>query len=502
MIRTAERSCVVLLLAYLIWVPLPFGSNVGWTFPILVLPPLILCAVAALLRIRHAAAFHLPRAYSVWSAGAIALIVIVAIQLVPLPANVLSVVSPESHAIWSSADRVVALSRDAVDVPLDHPITVNPNATWLELFRGIALFATFQASALLIYTNRRRIAFASVLGATAMFEVLYGVREAAMRRYAIWGWVNRLIYDRVTGTFVNPNHFAHYLAIALPLAAYPGLVAWRLARGHQPEITLRRHVARLLERDLLLFSVSLAACVACVAGILVSQSRGALAALAAGGAIVIALVTPRLRGATASRRRRATRAARRVAFAAAGFLLFLAALVSFLGSERTAVARIRAEGQQQSTLGGRRIGIEAALRLWRLFPLFGSGAGTFADVVSMTQTEDLSKLYQHAHDDYAELAATTGAFGFLAGAGAFFAGLLLNFRRYLNPLSVMSWRGRTFGLAALASVAIASLHALVDFNFFIPANAATILAIAGAATSPRLKAVPAAERAVADVHPA
>ena len=51
-----------------------------------------------------------------------------------------------------------------------------------------------------------------------------------MERYAIWGWVNRLIFNRVTGTFVNPNHFAHYVAIVLPLALFLAAVAWHRRR--------------------------------------------------------------------------------------------------------------------------------------------------------------------------------------------------------------------------------------------------------------------------------
>jgi hypothetical protein len=45
----------------------------------------------------------------------------------------------------------------------------------------------------------------------------------------------------------------------------------------------------------------------------------------------------------------------------------------------------------------------------------------------------------------------------------------------------MSWRRRAFKAAALTSIAIAMIHALVDFNFFIPANPITLAAIAGAA---------------------
>src|SRR5689334_7888252 len=108
MMRTAERACVLLLFVYLVWVPLPFGSNVSWAWQPLILPPLILCAIAALVRTRHGEWFHMPRAYRIWTAGAIALTVVVAMQLVPLPPGLLAIVSPESHFIWSGADQVAA----------------------------------------------------------------------------------------------------------------------------------------------------------------------------------------------------------------------------------------------------------------------------------------------------------------------------------------------------------------------------------------------------------
>ena len=48
-----------------------------------------------------------------------------------------------------------------------------------------------------------------------------------------------------------------------------------------------------------------------------------------------------------------------------------------------------------------------------------------------------------------------------------------------------TWRRRAFAAAALTSIAIALAHALVDFNFYIPANPATLAAIAGAAAAVR-----------------
>src|SRR5881392_3858607 len=107
---TAGTVCAALLLAYLIWVPLPFGSNVDAAFIPLVVPPLVLCAAAALLRVRDGGFLDFSRAYRTWSIAALVLLIVVAIQLLPLPPSVLSFVSPESHSIWSAADRVTTLA--------------------------------------------------------------------------------------------------------------------------------------------------------------------------------------------------------------------------------------------------------------------------------------------------------------------------------------------------------------------------------------------------------
>jgi len=459
---TVEVVCAALLLAYLVWVPLPFGSNIDAAFVPLVVPPLVLCAAAALARVRDGGSLRFSRAYRTWSVAAIVVLIVVAIQLLPLPPSIGAVVSPESHAIWSAAERVTGAAARS------RPISVNPDATRYELFRLLALFATFQAAALTINTYGRRLAFAGALCITAAFEALYAIREAATQHYAIWGWTNALIFNRVSGTFVNPNHFAHYAAIVLPFAIYLGAIAWRNAAGGRP-LPFGRHVAALIERELVLFAFATGAALACIAAILLSQSRGALLAAVAGMALMLAAVTSRA-------------TVKPLLFGLLVLALVVGGLAAYLGTQRT-IARFESRNIDVASLGGRRTGIEAAFRVWRAFPLFGSGAGTFADVVSIGQDADVEKLYRHAHDDYAEAAATTGIFGVLFVA-AFFCGMVQAFRRE-SP----SWRARAFAVAALTSLAIASVHALFDFNFYIPANAATLAAIAGAAVAPSLRAM-------------
>jgi hypothetical protein len=494
-----EMTCTTLLLVYLVWVPLPFGSNIGATFVPLVVPPLVLCAAAALLRVRIAGALNMTRAYRTWSIAAAIVLAVVALQLVPLPPAFAAIVSPESHAIWSAADRVTALAGDSAFSAHAHPISVNPAATRYELFRLLALVATFHAAALLIYTYRRRVGFACALCAAATFEAFYAIREVSLQHYAIWGWVNELIFNRASGTFVNPNHFAHYLGIVLPFAIYLGAIAWRNAAAGQ-RMTFGRHFAALIERQLFLFAASIAVALACIAGVLLAQSRGALLSIVAGMALVTGVLAVSGDGERSPRRRRVRVAVRRTAFTAAVMTLVIAGLIGFLGVRRT-MARVQPGDVDPGQLGGRRTGIEAALRVWRAFPLFGSGAGTFADAVSIGQSESIDKLYQHAHDDYAEIAATLGIGGVLVVAGLFY-GLMLAFGQHLHLEDGGSWRRRAFGLAGLTSIVIAAIHALIDFNFFIPSNAATIAAIAGAAVAPSLRPRPNESEAVASEPPA
>lgn len=469
LITTVERGCLTILFAWLAWLPLPFGSVVERARLPLVLVPLAVCAIAAATRLygtRDRSSTAQPtRAWLIWGNGALLLLALCGLQLIPLPPALLQVLSPESHALWSAASRVAALA--GVATPSAHPITIDPQATAFELFRLGALLATFMGAAILVRTHTRRVVLASVLCLTAIFESLYGMREAALQRYEIWGWTNKLIFNRVTGTFVNPNHFAHYVAIILPLALFLLAFAWHIS-GPRDTTAARRLVA-LLEQHVFTAGFALLAAIACLAAVLLAQSRGALLALASGLLFVAALLPGR-------------RIAR-IAFAAAAGAALLVALIVYLGPERT-VKRFVPTQFERETFVGRRIGIAAAAGLWQRFALLGSGLGTFERVVSMEQRQDLEKMYHHAHNDYAELAATGGTVGFTIALVTLLGGYAALVRTTFGPNAhELSFRRRAFQTAALASLTIAMIHALLDFNFYIPSNPATLAAILGAAVA-------------------
>jgi putative inorganic carbon (HCO3(-)) transporter len=111
-----------------------------------------------------------------------------------------------------------------------------------------------------------------------------------------------------------------------------------------------------------------------------------------------------------------------------------------------------------------------AIKLFAQAPLLGHGAGSFRTIFPPVRSLDLShKFYDHAHNDYAQILAEYG----LLGAGIILALLILilscaftALRQRSDKLSVGAAFTGLFGISALL------LHAIADFNFQMPGNAA------------------------------
>lgn len=464
----AERVCLTILFAWLVWLPLPFGSVVARARMPLLAVPFALCVAAGLIRLyatRDRTNTALPTLpWMIWGNGGLLFLALAALQLIPLSPGLLRVLSPEAATLWSSATRIATLT--GAKAGRAWPLTVDPDATRFEILRMAAIFAAFTVSALLIRTNARRRMLAIVLCLAAIFEAVYAMRESTLERYEIWGWANSLIFHRVSGTFVNPNHFAHYIAICLPMTLYLGAAAWR--KAGTPDTPFFRRLTLLVERHMVTVGFVVVTIGTGLAGILLSQSRGTVVSMGAAMLTLAAMLPGR-------------RMLRLLAGICAGAALF-GSLALFLGTERT-VERF-SPGTVAVNAEGRRGAIIASLHLWRRFPVFGSGYGTFPRMVSMEQRVDADRIYHHAHNDYLELAVTGGALGFLVAMVALGAGYLTLARATFGAASrELTTMRRAYQVAALVSLTIALVHALFDFNFFIPANPATLAVIAGAAVA-------------------
>ena len=235
------------------------------------------------------------------------------------------------------------------------------------------------------------------------------------------------------GPYVNRNHFAGFAEMIIPIALVP-LVLGKVRR----------------ER---IFLVALFAVVPIVA-LLLSASRGGIVGFVFELVILFSLLWIR-RG--------------RGRYMVVGGMVVLSAVmaVSWIGVQQVLARFSGIQNLEVST------GKRAAMRrdTWRLFldhPIIGTGLGTFEMVYPPYDSLYDGKVVNHAHNDYVEGLAETGAVGGLCCL--WFLAVL-----FLNSLEGMVDLGNSLSSALNLSGLIACsgilVHSLVDFNLHIPANA-------------------------------
>jgi O-antigen ligase len=153
-------------------------------------------------------------------------------------------------------------------------------------------------------------------------------------------------------------------------------------------------------------------------------------------------------------------------------------LVSWLGIG-VALDRFAGTTNIEVTEGRRVSMLYGSLRIFRDYPVLGTGLGTLQEVFPRYDPVYDGKVVNHSHNDYAEALAETGALGGIC----FFSFLGLLFWMGLKIL-VADRDPRNLAYHAGALVACFGLlvHGLVDFNFHIPSNALLFLTQAALAT--------------------
>ena len=246
-------------------------------------------------------------------------------------------------------------------------------------------------------------------------------------------WVRELTYGGIPfGPYVNRNHFAGLMELLIPLALVP-LVLGKVRRERLAVVGL--------------FAVMP------IAALFLSASRGGIVSFFVQFALLVYLLL----------RRRGL--AKRL-LAVSAVLLAALMIVTWLG-----VGRILQRFSSMQTLEVTE-GKRAAMRrgAWHIFldhPLAGTGLGTFQIAYPPYETLYDAKVVNHAHNDYLQTLAETGALGGLCCA--WFLGVLLLKSFSLFRQSDFSFPG-ALQLSGIVACAGFLVHALVDFNFHIPSN--------------------------------
>jgi O-antigen ligase len=484
---------MVALQALVLGLPLMLGGRSEWALALACPLVLTLLAVTVIARQWRGG----PAAPALWAlAGFVALALA---TTVPVPPALLRALAPATARLY--ADMLPGWPGGG-GWSASRSVAIDPYGVWLALCQvsiGVGAFAVLVAypwQPAWDGEDARQAVFARVL----LTLLAGGVLVAAAGLVGTIGgsgqapWVSDRSYSgRMSGPFVNPNHFAAWLEMIVPVAlAYALAVAIRVRRrltravGTGQGMGVRRRqawAAALIahQRRLSVPLVALTAAVAMAFAHKASGSRGGTAALLTGLAVTGA-------GLAMGRLRR-TR----------GWLPAVCALALFAVSGATLLRVAASEVDQADVetidegLGSRFAASAQGIGVLRDHLLLGTGLGSWLHAFRLYQAPPIDDAtWDHAHDDYVELAAETGLAGITLVA--LFGLAVLHAARHGARLREQARRPRGFEepewLAALrertllrwglaGGVAAILIHSLVDFSLRMPANLLCLMILLG-----------------------
>jgi O-antigen ligase len=391
------------------------------------------------------------------------------LPLIPLPLTLLRQISPQRWNAIVAAARLTGANPTAWAQLSFAPLSFAPPATFERLLDVLPALAAFAAAREMGWWWRTRmwIAIAPVI-AIAWCESLLGCAQFYLMRLAGGEAAS------ATGTYVNRNHFAGLLEMALPLAVMAAFaVSRRVTRRSSPDrdesIRPWLSVAAL---------AGIAACL--LVGIVASLSRmGFISTAVALGATLLALAGSRTSGDESGASRPWLRGGRWIIPLVAPLLILLLTPTREL-TQRFAFAASTEE-----------VGLDTRIAIWKDtahliadHKWIGSGIGAYERGLYLYKTVKPTHTLDFAHNDYLQIVAELGIPGALLAAGL---GAWILWR----CLAVAVWRRGSrnweLSLGLLGAIAAIALHSLTDFNLYIPANALALAWICGLAVSPGLK---------------
>jgi O-antigen ligase len=398
-------------------------------------------------------AIMLGRAWNDWRvwrlAGALALVAVaIGLQLVPLPPAIFSFVSPNAHGVLQQYELAYATRQAGW-----HPISL---AAW-DTAVALALFTAF---GLLLVGSIRALRYMNLMTLVSQLTILallvglVGIVQKALassENPLIYGFWRPQFQGDGFGPFVNRNHYAGWVVMALPLiAARMIALTESLGGGHSSLSGAWRRWVASQEAG----QAAFAAAVVFVLGISVvlSGSRSGLASLAVVLVVLGAFVAHRV-----------GRWRRRFVFALSVPVL-LAAVMAWAGYD---IAMRRLQQVPVEILD--RVSVWSdTVRLIGDFPIAGVGLGAFAKAMAVYQTAPTHTLFVQAHNDYLQLMAEGGALVVLPALAVLFLVGQGIWRRFSKgddePARFWLRAGAVAGLCGIA------VQSLVEFSLQKPGN--------------------------------
>lgn len=386
------------------------------------------------------------------------------LQIIPLPSNFISVVSPRIYEIlplWSNA------SDSQATLGTWHTISLTPDASRVSLTllaSGILLFTVTVQRVQHVRDVERIIRWVAIsVSLMAGFGI---VQFLASNGKFFWVYESPYCHtsDCVKGAFTNRNHFAQYIALGF------GPLLWWTVRSLTVPSRCRNSTQGFqheshgtpLEGALKFLLVPL-----CILAALMSFSRGGILALAASGATAVFLLWW------------AGQVSKRLFMLLTGCILIACIGLSIYGYEGIA-GRFETDQTQASLDGRSRIWAAARAGLAD-YVATGTGLSSHEFVYPMylePEPGDENLRYTHAENGYIQLALETGILGLglaLVSMSFCFFWCAATLRRELEPRVLLCF------VAILPPLLANAVHSAVDFVWYVPGCMAPVAILAGCA---------------------
>lgn len=442
------RFLVAVSFAMVAWGALAFGAVYPWAWRPLTAAAVVVGSAGIVVAARHGASTR--GSAVLWALLAVGLAA--SLQLVPLAPSLRQTLSPASETFLLAQDLGYSVSPGA------HPLSLNAAMT----VRGIVLLGGFTVwlaglVRLLNLTGVSRVTAA--LAGLGVLLALIGIIQLAllgqdvytgMRIYGFWKPRNLLTTP--FGPFVNKNHFAGWMVMAMPVVA--GFGAGLVERGmREVRATWRDRLLWLSSRDggrvqlvgfaLLVMGVSLT----------LTRSRSGLAAFLI-AMLVFTIVAARRSGSMT------------LAALIGGALAVSAVVIVFWAG----VNLEQRFGSTNEAMSLRRNVWHDAARLVSDFPLTGTGLNTFGTAMFQYQTSFPGQHVQEAHNDYLQLAAEGGVLLGIPILATMFLLVRAVCRRFRAGED--DTRGYWIRAGAVVGMVAIAVQSLVEFSLQMPGNAA------------------------------
>lgn len=359
--------------AALVWPLAAFGGAYAWT-----LPPLVAIVLGAIAATRPS--LFADRALDAALAAALAA---GAIQLLPLPPALRHLLSPHAAAVDA------ALEFDAATRLREwRPLTLDPAATLVWLPAGAAAVGLFWSARAWFGADSARPTARVVAWTGLALSTLAIVQHYSSPLLIYWTFRPLDYGSRTAGPFVNRNHLATWLLLALPTTV--GYLIARTAARSRGGRGLAG-VARAFEEPATFWLIAAAG--AMVAGLISTLSRSGLIGVSAAAAAMAG----------------AARIGGRQAHRGWTLAIVVSAIVVAATLSSPGALLSRLETASTDPVGGRAAIWRQTLPIVRDFALVGTGVGSYQTAMLVYREQQRHPFFfNQAHDQYLQFAAEGG----------------------------------------------------------------------------------------------